>query len=643
MSSEAETPTKGLSRWANAGQWVISLLAGVFSLVFLAFAIDGGYETYQHRTIFLTFCLVLAYALRSPTGRSPRSKLEIVLDGICIVLAIAAGTYGALYHDDILQREGNPVELDIWVGGVLIILTLEATRRTAGLALTIIACTLLAYVYFGPYLPTMIAHAGYDFPDIIAANYMSDQGMYGVILGVTADFIFLFVIFGALLEGAGAVNRFNDLSQSIMGRQTGGPAKTAVLASGLMGSISGSAVANVVTTGTFTIPMMRKLGYPPAFAGAVEAAASTGGQIMPPIMGATAFVIAATLGVPYIAVAKAALVPATLYFFSVGMAVHFMSHRLNLRGLPRDQLPKFLPSLRSSMALLLPLVVIIWVMMRGYSVIFAGLAGIASIIAISWLRSDTRLTPRKLFASAQMAGRNIVGVGLACATAGLIANAIAISGAGMRISSITMFMGNIHLLLALVFAMFACLILGMGMPTVAAYVIVSTLGAPTLVNLGMPQMATHMFVFFFAIICNVTPPVALAAFAAAPLAGMESKAWKVGVEAFKLALSGFIVPYFFIFNSALLLEGSLYAIVISVSTALLGVIALSASTMGFFKARCNVLERIILFGVALGLLYHDIWINLASGAVMAGLYYLQKQRAGRSAVETTARATGQAG
>jgi len=626
MQAEPEKDPVGQQQPRTVGQRIISVLAAAFSFLFLAFAIDGGYENYQHRTIFLTICLVLAYALCSPTGRPVRSTIEKALDGICIIVAIAAGSYGALQNYEILLREGNPVPADIWVGGIIILLTLEATRRTAGLALTLIAITFLAFVYFGPYMPSMIAHAGYDASYIIASNYMSDQGIYGVILGVTADFIFLFVIFGALFERAGAVGLFNDLSQSIMGRQTGGPAKTAVLASGLMGSISGSAVANVVTTGTFTIPMMRKLGYPPAYAGAVEAAASTGGQIMPPIMGATAFVIAATLGVPYLEVAKSALVPATLYFFSVGMAVHFMSHRLGLKGLPRDQLPKFVPAFKGSLPLLLPLAIIIWVLIQGYSVILAGLSGIAAITIISWIRPETRLTPLKLYQAAELAGKNIVGVALACATAGMIANSIAISGAGMRLSSITMIMGDINLLLALGFAMFACLILGMGMPTVAAYIIVSTLGAPTLVGLGMPEMATHMFVFFFAIVCNVTPPVALAAYAAAPLAGLKANAWKVGVEAFKLALSGFMVPYFFIFNQALLLDGDVLTILISVSTALLGVVALSASTMAFFKTRCSFVERILLFAVALGLLYHDIYINVLSGCVMAGLYLFQKYR-----------------
>ena len=606
----------------------ITLVAVLFTLVFLTFAVYGSYESYQHRTIFLTLCLILTFATKPPRSGQRRKILEIVLDGTAILAAIFAGAYGALLNYDILLREGSPIETDIWVGSLVIVLTLEATRRVAGLALTIIAALLLMYVYFGPYMPEFIAHGGYDLDYMVASNYMNDQGLYGIILGVTADFIFLFVLFGALLEKAGAVVHFNNLSQSVMGRQTGGPAKTAVLASGLMGSVSGSAVANVVTTGTFTIPLMRRLGYPAAFAGGVEAAASTGGQFMPPIMGATAFVIAATLSVPYLEVARSALVPAILYFFSVGMSVHFMSKQLGLKGLPASELPPFLPTLRTSAPLFLPLGAIVFVLIEGYSVITAGLAGIVSVFAISMLRSETRLTPKKLFAAFESAGKNILGVGLACATAGIIANAIAISGLGMRISSITVMMGEINLIMALVFAMFASLVLGMGMPTVAAYIIVSTLGAPALIDLGMPEMATHLFVFFFAIVCNVTPPVALAAFAAAPLAGLDSGAWRVGIEAFKLAISAFVVPYFFIFNTHLLLEGDLLGILFSVSTAMLGVVALSAAAMGFFKSKCSLVVRVLLSAVAFGLLYHEIVVNLASLAVLVGIYMLQRQLSG---------------
>ena len=533
--------------------------------------------------------------------------------------------YGALQNYDILLREGEPIVTDIWVGGIVILLTLEGTRRTAGLALPVIAGCFLLYSYFGPYFPSIIAHGGYPLDYMIAANYMSDQGLYGIILGVTADFIFLFVMFGALLEIAGAVNHFNKISQSLMGHQAGGPAKTAVLASGFMGSISGSAVANVVTTGTFTIPLMRRMGYPPAFAAGVEAAASTGGQFMPPIMGASAFVIAATLGIPYLSVARATLLPAVLFFFSVGMGVHFMSKRLGLSGMPRDELPPFFPSLRVGAPLLMPLGVIVYVLMNGYSIIMAGLWGILSVLVFSWFIRETRITPRKIIKALENAGKNMVGVGLACATAGLVANAIAITGLGMRVSSITGMVGEYSVYLALVFAMFACLILGMGMPTVAAYIIVSTLGAPALIDLGMPVLATHLFVFFFAIICNVTPPVALAAYAAAPLAGLEASTWRVGLEGFRLALAAFIIPFFFIFDQHFLLEGDWGGIFLAVVTSLIGVSALSASTIGYFRTECGWLARVLLMATAFGLLYHNIWINVFSLAALVSLYFFQNK------------------
>lgn len=599
------------------------VIGAVFAGLFLFYAVMGNYESYQHRTIFITFCLVLAFLTIPAFGNGRRGPAAWILDGGLICASIAVGAYGALQNYDILIREGDPLQSDIVVGAIMMLLILEGTRRTVGLALMLIAMSFLAYVYLGPTLPPFMAHAGYGFEYIIASNYMSDQGIYGVILGVTADFIFLFILFGALLEKAGAVNEFNNLSQSLVGTQTGGPAKTAVFASGIMGSVSGSAVANVVTTGTFTIPLMRRMGYPPEFAGAVEASASTGGQFMPPIMGASAFIIAATLGVAYLDVVVAAAVPAVLYFFSVGMAVHFMSKKLGLKGLPREELPPFRPAFFKSLPLILPLVVILGMLTQGFSVITAGLVSIISVVLLSWARKETRLGPKRLLEALGSAGTNIIGVGLACATAGMIANSIAISGVGMRISSVTIMMSEVSLLAALVFSMFASLILGMGMPTVAAYVIVSTLGAPALVGLGLPEMATHLFVFFFAIMCNVTPPVALAAYAAAPLAGLSQGAWKVGIEAFKLAMPGFIIPYFFIFNTHLLLEGDVLDIVLAVSTAVLGVIAISAASMGFFRARCGWAVRLTLFSAALGLLTHEWMLNVAALCVMAGVYFIQ--------------------
>ena len=604
---------------------LISFGAIGFTLLFLLFAIWGAYESYQHRTLFLTFCLVLTFAMKPTFKNQDGSGKFSWIDMLLIGLSVGAGMYGALQNYDILLREGEPIITDIWVGGLVILLTLEGTRRTMGLALPVIAGCFLLYSYFGPYFPKIVAHGGYALGYMIAANYMSDQGIYGIILGVTADFIFLFVLFGALLEIAGAVNHFNKISQSLMGHQVGGPAKTAVLASGFMGSISGSAVANVVTTGTFTIPLMRRMGYPPAFAAGVEAAASTGGQFMPPIMGASAFVIAATLGIPYLSVARGTLLPATLFFFSVGMGVHFMSKRLGLSGLPKKDLPPFLPSLRIGGPLLLPLGVIVYVLMNGYSIIMAGLWGILTVLMFSWFIPETRLTPRKIIKAFENAGKNIIGVGLACATAGLVANAIAITGLGMRVSSITVMVGEHSLYFALVFAMIACLILGMGMPTVAAYIIVSTLGAPALIDLGMHKLATHLFVFFFAIICSVTPPVALAAYAAAPLAGLEASTWRVGLEGFRLALAAFIIPFFFIFNQNFLLEGELGSIFLAIVTSLIGVSALSASTIGYFRSKCGWLARILLMASAFGLLYHNVWINAFSLVAVLFLYFLQKK------------------
>ena len=564
-------------------------------------AMFGMLAAQLQRSIHLSFAFVLLFLLYPFRSSSTANKLKWT-DYLFAAFAGFIGLYLTFNYTRLMEAGGEYLPLDYAVGVCGTLLTLEAARRVVGTPIVVIAGSFLVYAYFGPYFPGFLAHRGYSIERIVSHMYFTTEGILGIPLGVSATFIFLFILFGAFLEKTGIGKLFIDIANAIAGWASGGPAKVAVITSALEGTVSGSSVANTVGSGSFTIPMMKKLGYRPEFAGAVEAAASTGGQIMPPIMGAAAFLMAEFIGMPYVEIAKAAAIPACLYFLGILIEVHFEAKRCNLRGLNRDELPRFLTVLKERGQLFVPLIAIIYVLTEGFTPTYAALTGLGLSILAGALRKETRMGFWDIINALEAGARGALGVAIACATAGIIVGVVTLTGLGLKFANGLIDLAGGNLFFTLFFTMIASLILGMGAPTTANYVITSTMAAPALVQLGVPMLAAHMFVFYFGIIADITPPVALAAYAGAGIA--KSDPFKTGVIASKLAVGAFIVPYIFVYSPAMLLIGTTpLGLVQNLITACGGMFGVGTAMIGFCLAPMNWLER-ALFAVA-GLMLID--------------------------------------
>ena len=515
--------------------------------------------------------------------------LNYVLAG----LSVLACLYLASENQELVSRSGNPTLLDLVAGGVMVVLVLELARRATGWGLVTVCIMALVYAVSGPYLPGFLAHRGYGVTRIVEQLFLSTEGIWGVPLGVSADFVYLFVLFGVVLDTAGGGALLIALANKVAGRTRGGPAKTAAVASAFMGSLSGSAVANVVTTGTFTIPLMKRAGFRPFFAGAIEAAASTGGQLMPPVMGAGAFILATWTNIPYLEVAAAAVIPAILYYAALLAAIHFRACAMGIEPV-RKVAPE---KIRDKLHLLLPLGAIVLLLAMGRSPMRAAFWGVTSALAMACLRPATRPSLPELGEVMERAGRGAVQVAAACAAAGVVVGVASLTGIGLRMSELIVTISGGNLLAALILTAIGSIILGMGLPTTAAYVVLAALGAPALVQLGVPLLAAHLFIFYFGCISNVTPPVSLAAFAAAGISG--SPALKTAVSAALLAGAGFVVPFMFVYGPELLLIGNPVEIMLAFVTGLLGVIALASAGMGYARRPLRVWERAIALCAAL--------------------------------------------
>lgn len=603
---------------------LVAAIAIAFSVFQLYTAAFGVLDAQLQRGIHLSFGLALVYLLY-PTRRSwSRHKLH-PLDLVLAILGAAAPAYIIYEYQHLVLRAGTVSDVDLVVGIAGILLVIEAARRVVGWPMVCIVLAFLGYAFAGPYMPGVLAHRGLTLSQLVGHLYFTTEGIFGIPLGVSSTFIFLFILFGAYLESTGLGKFFIDLANAIAGWASGGPAKVAVLSSGLMGTVSGSSVANVVGTGSLTIPMMKKLGYHKDFAGAVEAAASTGGQLMPPVMGAAAFLMAEFVGVPYIDIVKAAVVPALLYFAGVWIGVHFEAKRNNLKGIPRDQLPKILTLLQERGHLALPLVIIVYLLVSGYTPMRAALVAIVLAILCSALRSSTRMKPIDIVRGLESGARNVLGVLVACAAAGIIIGVVTKTGVGLKLASGLLQLSGGMLLPTMFFTMITAIILGMGVPTTANYVITSTIAAPALVQMGVPVLAAHMFVFYFGIIADVTPPVALAAYAGAGISG--GNALKTGINASKLAIAAFIIPYIFVLSPVLLmLEGSALELVISTITALIGMIAVSSALIGFLADTCRIPERILLIVGGLLMIKPGMLTDVAGIVIFAGILMIQMKR-----------------
>lgn len=603
---------------------IVAAIAIAFSIFQLYTAILGVLDAQLQRGVHLGFGLALVFLLY-PTCKSwSRHKLH-PFDLLLAVLGAAAPAYIIYEYQNLVLRAGTVSDMDLAVGIIGIILVIEAARRVVGIPMVCVVLVFIAYAFAGPYMPGVLAHRGLTPAQLVSHLYFTTEGIFGIPLGVSSTFIFLFILFGAYLESTGLGKFFIDIANAIAGWASGGPAKVAVLSSGLMGTVSGSSVANVVGTGSLTIPMMKKLGYHKDFAGAVEAAASTGGQLMPPVMGAAAFLMAEFVGVPYIDIVKAAIIPALLYFAGVWLGVHFEAKRSNLKGIPRSELPKIGTLLRERGHLALPLVVIVYLLVSGYTPMRAALVAIILSILCSALRKSTRMKPIEIVEGLEKGARNVLGVLVACAAAGIIIGVVTKTGVGLKLASGLLELSGGMLLPTMFFTMITAIILGMGVPTTANYVITSTIAAPALVQMGVPVLAAHMFVFYFGIIADVTPPVALAAYAGAGISG--GNALKTGVNASKLAIAAFIIPYIFVLSPVILMvEGTPLDLISATVTALIGMVSLSSALIGFLADKCNLLERLLLVAGGLLMIQPGIVTDVIGIVIFVAILLLQMKR-----------------
>mgnify|MGYP002766256501 FL=1 len=568
-------------------QYITVFISVIFVLFQLYATLSGAITAQVLRATHLAFVQLLAFLLFPPTKNSPRNTLpwyDIVLG----LIGMACWLYIVVNFDSLVRRSGNNTPLDVAVGIVGILVLFESCRRIVGLPIMIIAGSFIVFAFAGKYLPGFLHHRGYSLQRVVCHLFYNTEGIMGTPIGACSTFIFLFILFGALLEKTGIGHFFIDVCNALAGGASGGPAKVAVLSSALLGTVSGSSVSNTVGSGSFTIPMMKRLGYKGEFAGAVEAAASTGGQIMPPIMGAAAFLMAESLGLPYITIVKAAIVPAILYFTGIFITVHLEAKKLGLKGLPKDQLPRFMPLLLRKGYMILPLVVIIYFLCAGKTAVFAALMGIIACVLVGFgvSVSDLAHGRKPSFSGKDIveimctAARNIISVAIACGMAGIIIGIVTLTGLGLRLGNGLVMLAHGKLLLTLVFTMVASIILGMGAPTTANYLITSTITAGAIISLGIEPLAAHMFAFYFGIIADVTPPVALAAIAGAAIA--KAKPMKTALNATKLAIGAFIIPYMFVYNSKMLMiNASALSVVMIIITAILGMFGISVALEGY--------------------------------------------------------------
>ncbi|MBZ9738028.1 MULTISPECIES: TRAP transporter permease [unclassified Mesorhizobium] len=623
-------------------------IAVAFSAFQIYIAAYGSLPSQVVRAMHVGFLLLLGFALiANLRATSLAAKIAFWTLG---VLGFGTGLYNWVFYNDLIRRSGFLTTPDLIVGAVLVVLVFEAARRLMGLPLAVIAFIFLAYCFVGNHLPAPFVHRGYDFAQLVDTFAYGTEGIYGTPIYVSAAYIFIFVVFAAFLERAGMIALFNDFALGLVGTWRGGPAQVCVLSSALMGTISGSGVANVVASGQFTIPLMKRFGFRSAFAGAVEATSSMGGQIMPPVMGAVAFIMAETLNIPYAEVVKAAIIPALLYFGACFWQVHLEAGKAGLRGMAKADLPNPWEAVRRHWPLVLPLAALIYLLFAGYTPVFAGTMGLALTIVlilgtplaalirplafrvVFWLAlglaaasfmkfgvnilslviaalviaclafKGGRETLQICVDSLAEGAKNALPVGIACAIVGIVIGTLTLTGIASTFIGWIISIGENNLFLSLVLTMLTCLVLGMGIPTIPNYIITSSLAGPALLSLGVPLVVSHMFVFYFGIMADLTPPVALAAFAAAPMA--KESGLKIGIQATKLAIAGFVVPFMAVYTPALMLQdagpiaaqfGYPVEVAYIVVKACMGVVLWGAAAVGFLARRMAWWERLVAF------------------------------------------------
>ena len=616
-------------------KYIIAAICILYSLFHLYITFNPMPSLLQ-RSVHVGVGFALIFLIFPASKKSSRKRVAWY-DWIWFVLSLSGMTYLIYeYQDIVTSRGGMANSVDVILSIITVICVLEGSRRITGWILPILASIFLLYPFVShlDFMPDRLLTRPYDMGDIFGQLFLKTEGLYSVAIGASVTFIFLFILFGAFLARSGMGQLFNDLALALAGDKKGGPAKVAVISSGFMGSINGSALSNVVSTGAFTIPLMKKVGYHKDFAGAVEASASVGGQILPPIMGASAFIMAETTGLPYSTIALAALLPAILYYLGVIAQVHFRAGRRDLKGMAKESLPQVKEVLKARGHMLLPIVFLIYLLIQNVPVGYAAAYTIGFTVVISMLRKETRMGFKDILGALEDGARQSLAVMAACAVVGIIIGVVSLTSFGTVMTSSIVTLGAGSLLLTLILTMLASMVLGMGLPSIPAYIITATMAAPALAGFDVPILAAHMFVFYFGVFANITPPVCLAAFAGAGISGGDPM--KTGYLSLKLALAGFIVPFMFIYNPAMLMIDPtglavtakefplppVMDIVIAVVTSVVGVIGLSAALEGYFKGSMNSITRIILAIGALLLIYPGLITGLIGGVIILGIALL---------------------
>ena len=661
LAKLGEATTFGLNSRTVRVVFMVGVIFSAWQIYTAAFA---PLSSQVMRSIHVGFLMLMTFLIYRVTRDHTRSSVpwyDWLLAGIGFALAF----YHMIFEIRLIQTSGDPSVVDLIVGAVAVVILFEAARRIMGYALPLICLGFIIYALIGRSLPAPFGHRGYDISHIIERLFLGTEGIYGIPTLVSSTYIFLFILFGAFLEKAGMINLFNDIAMGTVGHTKGGPAKVAVFSSGLMGTINGSGVANVVTTGQFTIPLMKRFGYRAEFAGAVEATASMGGQIMPPVMGAVAFIMAETINVPYVDICVAASIPAFLYYLTAFWMVHLEAGKFNLRGIPKDQRPDPIAALKRQWYLIIPLVGLVWLLVAGYTPLFAGVVGLALtaifimgqtaigmakpmvlrllfwvvlgvaaaalfkymnfiglaivvglLLVACLIARGGKDTLRVCVAALSEGARSALPVGVACALVGVIIGMMSLTGLDARFARIILDWAGGSLFLTLFFTMIVCLILGMGVPTIPNYIITSTMAAPILFKMGVPLIVSHMFVFYFGIMADLTPPVALAAFAAASIA--KASFMRIGWIATRIAIAGYVVPYMAVYDPALMFQtGTVFDTAYVTFKAIIGIVLWGATVTGYFLAPINIVERIVAF-VAAGFLVAAVaWTDYVGFAASA--------------------------
>ncbi len=637
-----------------SGKSVLARVAALAAILLGAYhlytALFGTPAALVHRAVHFGGMSAVAYlSLATAEGRRPAYRIWLL---VLALVAAATGAYLVVNFRALVARVGVPTSADLVFAAACAGVVLDLARRTHGWPLVATALAFLGYGYCGPFVPGLLGHRGYSLAEMLEFLYVTTEGIFGVPIQVSASYIVIFILCSAFLERSGIVALFSDLAFAVAGRTRGGVAKVAVLSSALMGTVNGSGLANVTTTGSITIPLMRRNGFEPHYAAAVEATASMGGQIMPPVMGVAAFLMAERLGVPYARIALAAIIPALLYFFATGVQIHLHAARRSIRP-PSDRPRSVLHVLRAEAYLLLPVVVLVGVMMAGYSPVYAAVSSIGASLALSWATAlvlafgrraegtawwtavvreaaSRGATPRGMLDSIETGVRTAASVATACAVVGIVIGVITLTGAGLKLSSAIIGASGGLLIPTLLLTMLACFVLGMGLPTIPTYIITSTMAAPALVRLGVDRLAADFFVMYFGVLANLTPPVALAAYAAAGIARADPL--RTCLAAVKLSVAGFLVPYVFVYSPVMLGGGvRVWPIIQVIATSTLGVVALGAAMEGYFLRETTWYERLILLAAAVDLIVPGAVTDLVGALLFAGLVVSQKARPARVA------------